>query len=596
MAPLETLAAPGVASWEPGTPVGRFTLLTPLAQGGMAEIWLARQSGLKGFEKLVVIKRMMTSLERDPEYVDMFLTEARLAALLSHNNVVQIYELGDEAGSLYIVMEYLDGEDLAVVRRTGQKHGLPLLDHYTARLISMAAEGLQYAHTRTGIDGKALGIVHRDISPQNLICTFDGGLKVVDFGIAKLATHHTNSGKLKGKLAYMSPEQARGEQLDARSDVFSLGIVLFEVATRTRMLPKLNDLDLLTIMASTDALPRPSERRPDLSPGLEMIITKALARKREQRFQNARELHEALESWIRDTGKHVSAGDLADYLRTVFARRIHDRRQLIETAMTAELTPSSAKHLSNMVARQASTTGSSESHSSTRRRDGLRKRAPLIALVGLSVLVLAIGGAIVKRVSDSREPDAGVVEPARPVVVVRQPPVVPPVLVVSSVPPGAVLTVDGENRGACPQTMEKLGVGSHQISATLEGYQPAVRTVELARPGERVMVELALLPVPVPVADPPPTPVADAGVKTVAVKPQPKKPPPPAPTGKLTLKTTPWSSVYLGKRKLGDTPLLNVVLPAGKHMLRLVSPESNLENSIEVEIKANETTVKKLKF
>ena len=160
-----------------------------------------------------------------------------------------------------------------------------------------------------------------------------------------------------------------------------------------------------------------------------------------------------------------------------------------------------------------------------------------------------------------------------------------------------VLTVDGENRGACPQTMEKLGVGSHQISATLEGYQPAVRTVELAHPGERVMVELALLPVPVPIAEPlMPTPVADAGVKTVAVKPQPKKPPPPAPTGKLTLKTTPWSSVYLGKRKLGDTPLLNVVLPAGKHMLRLVSPESNLENSIEVEIKANETTVKKLKF
>ena len=590
MAPLEAPATPGVASWEPGTPVGRFTLLTPLAQGGMAEIWLARQSGLKGFEKLVVIKRMVTSLERDPEYVDMFLTEARLAAMLSHPNVVQIYELGEEAGSLYIVMEYLDGEDLAIVRRTGQKHGLPLLDHYTARLISMAAEGLHYAHTRTGIDGKPLGIVHRDISPQNLIATFDGGLKVVDFGIAKLATHHTNSGKLKGKLAYMSPEQARGEQLDARSDVFSLGIVLFEVVTRTRLLPKLNDLDLLTIMAGNDPLPRPSERRPDLSPGLEMIITKALTRKREQRFQNARELHEALESWLRDTGKHASAGDLADYLRTVFARRIHDRRQLIETAMTAELTPSSAKHLSNMVARQAASTGSSESHSSTRRRDGLKRRGPVIALVALSVLVLGIGGAIVKRISDREQP---VVEPPRPVVVKPPPPAAPPVLVVDTVPTGALLTVDGKERGPAPQTLEQLGVGPHQISATLEGYQPAARAVLLERAGERVMVELALLPVPVPVPVVPDA-VPDAGKPVV--KAQVKRPPPPAPTGKLTLKTTPWSTVYLGKKKLGDTPLLNVVLPAGKHTLRMVNPESNLENSIEVEIKANETTVKKLKF
>lgn len=561
----------------------------------MAEIWLARQSGLKGFEKLVVIKRMMTTLERDQEYVDMFLTEARLAAQLTHNNVVQIFELGEEAGSLYMVMEYLDGEDLAAVRRTGQKHGLPLLDHYTAKLISMAAEGLHYAHTRVGIDGKALGIVHRDISPQNLIATFDGGLKVVDFGIAKLATHHTNSGKLKGKLAYMSPEQARGEQLDARSDVFSLGIVLFEVVTRTRLLPKMNDLDLLTLMAGNDPLPRPSERRSDVPPGLEAIIQKALTRKREHRYQNARELHEALEGWMRETGKHVSSGDLADYLRTVFARRIHDRRQMIETAMTTELTPSAARNLSNLVAKQQQATGSSStSGSSTRGRDGLKRRGPAIALASMSALVLFIGLAVLKRMhaASVMPPEGVAVQGPKPMVVVKQAPALPPVLVIDTVPTGAMLVVDGVARGKAPQTLEQLGVGKHEVQATLEGYLPGTKSVSLERAGERVMAELALVAVPPPVAAPPLAVETKPPVKTPPVR----KVAPVAAAGKLTLKTTPWSTVYLGKKKLGDTPLLNVPLPAGKHLLRLVNPESNAENSIEVEIKSNETTVKKLKF
>ncbi|MDP1826483.1 MAG: serine/threonine-protein kinase [Archangium sp.] len=593
MASPATASAPGVASWEPGTPVGRFTLLTPLAQGGMAEIWLARQSGLKGFEKLVVIKRMMIALEQDPEYVDMFLTEARLAAQLSHPNVVQIYELGEELGSLYIVMEYLDGEDLAVVRRTGQKHGLPLLDSYATKLISMAAEGLHYAHTRTGIDGKALGIVHRDVSPQNLIATFDGGLKVVDFGIAKAASKHTNSGKLKGKLAYMSPEQARGEPLDSRSDIFSLGIVLFEVVTRGRLLPRLNDLELLTIIGGTEPLPRPSDRRADLPPGLEPIILKMMARKREQRFQNAREVHDALEAWLRESNKVVSAGDLADYLRTVFARRIHDRRQLIETAMTTELTPSSARQLSNMVARQSAGTGSSTSHSATRGRDGRRPKGPQVALVALSVLVLAIGGAVFKRMSDAADAERPVVPPPPPLVVE---PARPPVLVIDTVPPGASLTVNGQDRGRSPLTLEQLGVGTHQVVASLEGFQSSSKSVALAHPGERVMVELALLPVPppaVPVATPPPV---MGPPKPIAARPPPKRAAPVEAPGKLTLKTTPWTMVYLGKKKLGDTPLLNVPLPAGRHLLRLVNPESNAEDSIEVEIKSNETTVKKLKL
>jgi serine/threonine-protein kinase len=368
--------------------------------------------------------------------------------------------------------------------------------------------------------------------------------------------------------------------------VFSLGIVLFEVVTRTRLLPRLNDLDLLTIMGGTDALPKPTDRRADTPPGLEAIIQKAMTRKRELRYQTARELHEALDAWVRESGKVASAGDLADYLRTVFARRIHERRQLIETAMTAEMTPSSARQLSNMVARQASE-GSSASHSGTRRRDGLRKRGPMVALVALSVVVLAIFGAVIKRMTDAA---AVPVEPPAPVVLVRQAPVLPPVLVIETVPPGAMITVDERERGKSPQTLEELGIGTHQVLAALEGYQPGSKSVSLSRGGERVMVELALVPVP--------PPVVDAGIaKVTPTKVTPKKARPVVEVpGKLSLKTTPWTMVYLGKKKLGDTPLVNVSLPPGRHLLRLVSPETNAENSIEVEIKSNETTVKKLKL
>ena len=553
----------------------------------MAEIWLARQSGLSGFEKLVVIKRMVASLAKDPESVEMFLTEARLAAQLTHQNVVQISELGEQGGSLYIVMEYLDGEDLSVVRRTGQKHGLPLLDPYAVRLMSMAAEGLHYAHTKLGIDGRALRIVHRDVSPQNLIVTFDGSLKVVDFGIAKVATHHTNSGKLKGKLAYMSPEQARGEQIDARSDVFSLGIVFFELVTRTRFFPKMNDLELLTVLSGTDPLPRPTDRRADLPPGLEAILLKALERRREQRYQSAREFQEALDGWLSSQGKSVSSGELADYLRLLFARRIHERRQLIETAMTAELTPSSAQHLRELAQREASSSGSRTG--GTRR---VHSAKPLVAaLVALSVVVLGIGVAVVRRAMTPvaaavvSAPAAVVQAPTKPTA--TPPPEAVPVpaptrLVVDTMPSGAELTFDGEPKGRAPLSLSDVSLGTHELRAELAGYQPATRAVVLERAGERLVLEVAL-----------------AAVVTTAVTSPPvarKAAPRVESTGKLTLKTTPWTTVYLGKRRLGDTPLVNHVLPAGRHTLRLVSTETKTENSVEVEILANQTTVKKLTF
>ncbi|MEW5741158.1 MAG: serine/threonine-protein kinase [Myxococcota bacterium] len=562
-------------------------LLAPLAQGGMAEIWLARQSGLKGFEKLVVIKRMTGALEADPEYVEMFLTEARLAAQLNHPNIVQIYELGEQSGSLYIVMEYLDGENLAVVRRNGQKVGLPLLDHHAARLIAWAADGLHYAHTKVGLDGNPLHIVHRDVSPQNLIATMDGSLKVVDFGIAKLASQNTTSGKLKGKFAYMSPEQARGEQVDARSDVFALGICLFELLTRTRFLGKLDDVQVLSTIAGTGALPRPSQRRADVPAALEDIVMKALVRKKEARFQSARELHDALEEWLRTTGAAASSNDVGDYLRTVFARRIHERRELIEAAMKAELTPNSAKSFAELAKAKGPDTGAT---SRSRAKTALppERRRPL-ALVGgvVAVLVLAVVlGVLLTRPALPEDADGegrkSKLLDTPPELTVKPPVVEAPqstVLVIDTVPRGATVTLDGKLRGEAPITLDGLPLGEHLVKASLDGHQDSQRTVTLARPGERLVVELALAPLPqAPVAAP---------------KDKPRSRPAEAP-GKLTLKTTPWTTVYLGKQKLGDTPLIEVSVPSGKRVLRLVNPEKGLDSTIEVEILPGQTTVKKL--
>jgi len=562
----------------------------------MAEIWLARQSGLSGFEKLVVIKRMV---EVEEESTEMFLTEARLAAQLTHPHVVQIYELGEHAGSLYIVMEYLDGEDLAVIRRTAQKHKIALPDRYLARIVSMAAEGLHYAHTLVGHDGKTLRIVHRDVSPQNLIATFDGGLKVVDFGIAKQLTHATNSGKLKGKLGYMSPEQARGEPLDARSDVYALGIVLFEAITGRRLLPKLGDAELLDTMAGDAPWPHATERRGDTPPGLDAILHKAMQRRREDRFQSAREFHEALEEWLRQTGKGVSSGELADFLRNLFAARIHDRRQLIEQATSAELTPALGQHLSKLVSQE-----SSSSRSRTRATQS-HSRGLVASVIAMAVVVLAIGGAVARKaMAGSREADKpSVATPA----VINPPAKRVGSLVVDSVPSGAVLFIDGSERGPGPISIDELALGRHEVLAKKDGFQPTTRTFTLETAGEKLRVEIALLPnVPEPVTVVEPKPVEQPKIEPEPVKPEPVATPEPKrrvpakkakkAAGKLSLKTTPWTTVYLGSRKLGDTPLVDLALPVGTHTLKLVGSDGSLQTTVEVEILANETTVKKLKF
>src|SRR5688572_14334091 len=324
------------ASQPPLGPVrrfGRYTLVKKLATGGMAEIWLARQRGLAGFNRFVVIKKILSHLSEQETFVKMFLDEARMSAQLNHPNVVQIYDLGREGDSYYIAMEFIAGENLAAIAWRGMKRGRPFPPPYAARVIADACKALHYAHHLKGSDGQPLEIVHRDISPQNLLVTYEGEVKVVDFGIAKAKSksEHTKTGMLKGKFSYMSPEQCLGAPIDMRSDVFALGILLYELCTGKRLFKHESELMILEMITKRSVVP-PSQVAAGISARLEDIIMQALEKDTAMRFQTAQAMQVTLEEYLRDENHQATNPDIARYMRDLFDDKIEEKRRLKELA------------------------------------------------------------------------------------------------------------------------------------------------------------------------------------------------------------------------------------------------------------------------
>ena len=305
-----------------GAASNQYQILGHLATGGMAELYLARAVGIAGFERYVVLKRIMAEHARNHRFVTMFLDEARLAAQLHHPNIAQVYDIGRVSDSYFFTMEYVHGENVRDVlqRVAALKRQIPI--EVTLTVIAGAAAGLHYAHDKRGINRQPLGIVHRDVSPSNLMVAYEGAVKLVDFGIAK-ASHRmteTRSGAVKGKVAYMSPEQCTGHPLDRRSDVFSLGIVLYEMTTMTRLFKHPTDFETMSHIVN-HPVPPPSSRRADLPRELEQIILKALAKKPEDRFQTAGELLEAIEQFASRERLALSNMGLSRYVRDLFGER-----------------------------------------------------------------------------------------------------------------------------------------------------------------------------------------------------------------------------------------------------------------------------------
>lgn len=323
--------APVPVTSVPPARFGKYTLLRRIAQGGMAEIFLALQrTGVPGsdkpFEKLIVIKRILPELNGDRQFVDMLLHEAMIAATLGHPNIVQVFDAGQIDGRYFIAMEHVHGEDLrALVRQMKKKDVLEFSIEHAIAIVLGACAGLSYAHEKRDLHGAALGIVHRDVSPQNIVVTFDGDVKLVDFGIARSearrSEENTKSGKLKGKVPYMSPEQARGEPLDQRSDLFSLGTILFELTTGKRLFKGQSEFETLKLICDRE-YPKPSEVKADYPPELEAIVMKALAKPQSERYSSGRALQADLEAFVRKSQLNVSRLALEKFMRDLFAEQL----------------------------------------------------------------------------------------------------------------------------------------------------------------------------------------------------------------------------------------------------------------------------------
>ncbi|AUX27164.1 uncharacterized protein SOCEGT47_077440 [Sorangium cellulosum] len=345
------VAGPMSAAARRSTTLGRYRLLKKIGMGGMAEIWVASVAGISGVKKICVVKQILPHLADSPEFVRMFLDEARIAATLDHPNLVQMYDIEEVDGVPLIAMEYLHGEDLRTLKKTlrSANRRMPV-EHAVTIAIGVAA-GLHYAHEKVGFDGKPLDIVHRDVSPHNVFVTYDGAVKILDFGIAKAANrvNETRDGALKGKVPYMSPEQCTSEQLDRRSDIYSVGILLYEMSTGSRLFRRgATEFELMRAIVEDPVLP-PSQVSHDYPPELERIVLRCLERDREKRYATARDLQIDLEAFAREQRLATSALALSSFMEELFGQRVEAWRGALgsESELLSHIVEKQASSLQN---------------------------------------------------------------------------------------------------------------------------------------------------------------------------------------------------------------------------------------------------------
>jgi len=331
------------AASKESTRFGKYRLIDRIAVGGMAEIFLANQADGEGLETPVVIKRIRPHLSKHASFVKMFLNEARLAAQLNHPNIVQIHDLGKIGESYFIAMEYIFGRDMRRIIPKAEEVGIPFPLVYALRIASDMCAGLHYAHQKVDLYGNPLNIVHRDVTPENIFVAFDGTVKVLDFGIAKATNQmeQTRAGELKGKISYMSPEQCLGKPVDRRSDIFSVGVALYEWLTGFKLFT--GESEVVVMRSITEGkIYAPSYFKADIPEPVEAILMKALEKDRERRYQTAAEMRAAIDAFLSSYEFTPTPLHLSNFLRQIF----HDELRAEQDRLVART--SSAEQLIEM--------------------------------------------------------------------------------------------------------------------------------------------------------------------------------------------------------------------------------------------------------
>ncbi len=320
-------------------PFGKYYLLERINVGGMAEVFKAKATGVEGFERMVAVKRILPSIAEDEEFITMFVDEAKIAVQLTHANVAQIFDLGKVSDSYFIALEFVHGKDLRTIFHRARQRGEQIPIPMACYVIMKVCEGLDYAHNKRDTSGRALGLVHRDVSPQNLLVSYEGEVKIIDFGIAFTAgkAGKTQAGILKGKFGYMSPEQVQGGfEVDRRSDVFGVGICLYELLTAERLFVAETDFATLEKVRNVEIMP-PSTYNRRIPEELEQIVLKALAKDRDKRHQTAMSLHDDLQSFMYTSGNFFGHKDLSMYMQRVFREEINEESARDREYATLEL-------------------------------------------------------------------------------------------------------------------------------------------------------------------------------------------------------------------------------------------------------------------
>lgn len=515
---------------------GRYLLTQKIATGGMAEIFLAKFFGTAGFEKDLVIKRILPQWSYNQEFIAMLIDEAKIAVQLNHANIVQVFELGKEKEAYYIAMEYVEGIDLRRVKKP------PLA--ITLFVMTELLEGLAYAHQKKDTQGRPLQIVHRDISPQNILLSFDGAVKITDFGIAKAALkdHETMTGVLKGKFAYMSPEQAEQKVLDARTDLFAAGIILYELVTGERLFGGRGDLDTLDRVRRAQVSFSPSIEK-SLDPRLRALILKSLSRQREDRFTSATEFRTELLHFCEEIGVRPSRQTLSRYLQEAYpqevtsiqeqskqretkTRQFLSETRLLETVVEPITATVFAGQELTTVDVSFKPLHPHQAHRSKRVHPGWRWG------VGIGLLVVAIFG-LWKFFSPERPPYATI-------------PVTQP-----------------RDLGKLPEGKLPLPVQTHQVMAA---PPPPLTVIEKAPPATVILEP----------PKPPQVPSQVASKKEING------------VGSVSIQAIPWGYVLIDGQGRSETPVQKKSLAAGTHRLEISYEPENLKVSRTISLKPNQ--------